>query len=701
MKTILALFLFSALLQSPSKQVTVQASLDGNGRPQWSVAYKGRPVVLESGLGLELLPSTRASKGLAETSLMDGFEVEGSSVNTFDETWEPVLGEASAIRNNYEELELRLLQRESGRRMTIRFRAYDYGAALRYEFPEQKELEFFLIKEEHTQFAMAGDHTAWWIPGDYDSEEFRTQKTRLSEIRAGMPEAVDTYWTAHSFSPTGVQTPLQMKTSDGLYVNIHEAACVDYSTMSLELDDSSMVFESHLTPDAEGVKGYMQAPCHTPWRSVVVSDRATDMLSCMLTLNLNDPCAYDDVSWIHPVKYIGVWWEMIAGRGSWAYSNLTSVKLGRTDFASVAPNGKHRANNAEVRRYIDFAAENGFDAVLVEGWNQGWEDWELHTKEDVFDFVTPYPDFDIEALNEYAHSKGVRLVMHHETASSVSNYDRRMPEAFALMDKYGYDAVKTGYCGDIIPRGEHHYGQMMNRHYLYVVKQAAEHHIMVNAHEASRPTGLSRTYPNLIAQESARGMEYECFEKKKGNPVEHTVILPFTRLQGGAMDYTPGIFRTRLDWAGNPMQVHSTLAGQLSLYLVMYSPLQMAADLPEHYEMYPDAFKFIKEVALDWDDSVYLEAEPGEYITVARKAKGSDDWFLGGKSAGERDASLKLDFLPKGRKYLLTLYADAPGADWENAPDRYVISSRKVRASDRLQVHIARGGFAASLKAMD
>ena len=687
-------------LSSPGNSVKLVFNLAEGGVPTWSVSYKGRDVLLPGRLGLELLPSARASKGIAETSLMDSFVLEDSRISSFDETWEPVLGETSHIRNNYNELEIRLLQSFCGRRMILRFRAYDYGAAVRYEFPEQKELEFFLIKEEHTQFAMAGDHLAWWIPGDYDSEEFRTQKTRLSEIRARMPEAVDTYWSAHTFSPTGVQTPLQLKTDNGLYLNIHEAACVDYSTMSLELDDSSMVFESRLTPDAEGVKGYLQAPCRTPWRSILVSDKATDMLSCKLTLNLNDPCAYEDVSWIKPVKYIGVWWEMIAGCGAWAYSNLTSVKLGQTDFSALASNGKHSANNANVRRYIDFAADNGFDAVLVEGWNQGWEDWELHTKEDVFDFVSPYPDFDPAALNEYAHSRGVKLMMHHETASSVSNYERRMSEAFDFMDRYGYNAVKTGYCGDIIPRGEHHYGQMMNRHYLYVVQQAAKHHIMVNAHEASRPTGLCRTWPNLLAQESARGMEYECFEKKKGNPVEHTVILPFTRLQGGAMDYTPGIFRTRLDWAGNPMQVHSTIAGQLALYLVMYSPLQMAADLPEHYAMYGDAFRFIKDVALDWDDSVYLEAEPGEYITVARKAKGTDKWFVGGKSAHERVCSLPLSFLDKGRKYRLTLYADAPDADWRTAPDHYVISSRIVRSSDKLKLlRIADGGgFAAAIE---
>ena len=639
----LSLGAFAQSVSSPAGNVTVELGLTPEGAPRWSLSYKGKDVVKPSALGLELAKTTRASKGLRETDLMDGFTVENVSRCTVDQNWAPVWGETDSIRNCYNEMAVTMTQRASGRTMILRFRVYDYGAGLRYEFPYQDSLKFFVLREEHTQFAMAGDHTAWWIPGDYDSEEYVTQKTLLSEIRGRMPEAEKTYWTTHTFSPTGVQTPLQMKSADGLYINIHEAACTDYSTMSLVLDDGKMVFESHLTPDAEGLKGYLQAPCHTPWRTVLVSDDAREMLSQKLIYNLNEPCALEDVSWIHPVKYMGVWWKMIAGQGSWAYTSLPSVELGVTDFSKEKPSGKHGATTEEVKRYIDFAAKNGFDEILAEGWNQGWEDWELHTKENVFDFVSPYPDFDLEGLNRYAHEKGIRLMMHHETASSVRNYERRMPQAYDMMKKYGYDAVKTGYCGDIIPRGEHHYGQFMNNHYLYVIKEAAARHIMVNAHEASRPTGLSRTYPNLVAQESARGGEYECFAAKGGNPVEHTVILPFTRLQGGPMDYTPGILETSLAWAGNPCRVHTTIAGQLALYLTMYSPLQMAADLPEHYEKYRDAFEFIKAVPVNWSRSIYLEAEPGEYITVARKDKKSDTWFIGGKTAGERAAT------PEGR----------------------------------------------------
>ncbi|MFW9607026.1 MAG: glycoside hydrolase family 97 protein [Prevotella sp.] len=685
-------------IKSPDGKVSLTFSLTGNGVPTYSMTYKNKAVIKPSHLGLELAKNKHASKGFNETDLMDGFTVADTKSSSFDETWKPVWGETSTIRNNYNEMAVTLNQASSNRNIIIRFRAYDYGMGLRYEFPQQKDLNYFIIKEEHTQFAMAGDHKAWWLPGDYDTQEYETVTSKLSQIRGLMKSAVTENSSQTTFSPTGVQTALQMKTDDGLYINIHEAACVDYSTMNLNLDDKNMVFESWLTPDAEGLKGYMQTPCKSPWRTVMVSDDARDMLSCKLTLNLNDPCALSDVSWIHPIKYCGVWWDMIVGRNSWSYTNdLPSVRLGVTDYSKCKPNGTHGANNAEVKKYIDFAAKNGLDEVLVEGWNQGWEDWAGNSKFDVFDFVTPYPDFDIKMLNDYAHSKGVKLLMHHETSSSAINYERHMEDAFNLMNKYGYDAVKTGYVGDIIPRGEHHYGQFMNNHYLYNVKMAAKHHIMVNAHEATRPTGLCRTYPNLVGNESARGTEYEAFG---GSNPDHTVILPFTRLQGGPMDYTPGIFETQLkNWSKNTSYVHTTLCGQLALYLVMYSPLQMAADLPEHYEKYDDAFQFIRDVATDWSDSKYLEAEPGDYITVARKAKGTDNWFIGGKcDENGHKSNIKLDFLEKGKKYACTVYADAKNADYEKNPKAYVITKRIVKKGDVLKIDEARGGgFAVSV----
>ena len=685
-------------IMSPDGKVNLTFSLTGNGVPTYSMTYKNKAVIKPSHLGLELAKNKHASKGIHETDLMDGFTIADTKTSTFDETWKPVWGETSTIRNNYNEMAVTLNQASSNRNIIIRFRAYDYGMGLRYEFPQQKDLNYFIIKEEHTQFAMAGDHKAWWLPGDYDTQEYETVTSKLSQIRGLMKSAVTENSSQTTFSPTGVQTALQMKTDDGLYINIHEAACVDYSTMSLNLDDKNMVFESWLTPDAEGLKGYMQTPCKSPWRTVMVSDDARDMLSCKLTLNLNEPCALSDVSWIHPVKYCGVWWEMIVGRNSWSYTNdLPSVRLGVTDYSKCKPNGTHGANNTEVKKYIDFAAKNGLDEVLVEGWNEGWEDWAGNSKFDVFDFVTPYPDFDIKMLNDYAHSKGVKLLMHHETSSSAINYERHMEDAFNLMNKYGYDAVKTGYVGDIIPRGEHHYGQFMNNHYLYNVKMAAKHHIMVNAHEATRPTGLCRTYPNLVGNESARGTEYEAFG---GSNPDHTVILPFTRLQGGPMDYTPGIFETQLKtWSKNTSYVHTTLCGQLALYLVMYSPLQMAADLPEHYEKYDDAFQFIRDVAADWSESKYLEAEPGDYITVARKAKGTDNWFIGGKcDENGHKSTIKLDFLEKGKKYACTLYADAKNADYEKNPKAYVITKKTVKKGDVLKIDEARGGgFAVSV----
>lgn len=697
----LPMALLAQVVKSPNGNVSVNFSLQDNGVPTYSMTYKGKAVVKPSRLGLELMKDKHASKGLRETDLMNGFTVKDTQTSTFDETWKPVWGETATIRNHYNELAVTLHQAASERNIIVRFRVYNEGMGLRYEFPQQDSLTYFLIKEEHTQFAMAGDHTAWWIPGDYDTQEQKTQQSKLSEIRGRFHDAVN--WGNSSvavFSPTGVQTSLQMKSQDGLYINIHEAACVDYSTMHLNLDDKTMTFESWLTPDAYGAKGCMQTPCKSPWRTVMVSDDARDMLSSNLILNLNEPCKIEDTSWIHPTKYCGVWWEMIVGKSAWNYTDeFPSIKLDQIDWSKAKPNGRHAANTDKVKRYIDFAAKNGLDQVLVEGWNVGWEDWANHWKQDVFDFVTPYPDFDLKGLNEYAHSKGVKLLMHHETSSSAVNYERHLKKAFNLMNQYGYDAVKTGYVGDIIPRGDHHFSQSMNDHYMYVVKQAAKHHIMVNAHEATRPTGLCRTWPNMVGNESARGGEYEAFG---GNNPDHTTILPFTRLQGGPMDYTPGIFVTKLsEWSDNTSFVHSTLAGQLALYVTMYSPLQMAADLPEHYEKYDDAFQFIRDVAVDWDDSKYLEAEPGDYITVARKAKGTDNWFIGGKCDENGHKSvIKLNFLDKGKKYRCMIYADAKNAHYDHNPQAYVITHKTVKRGDVLKINQASGGgFAVSLMA--
>ena len=705
----------AAEVKSPNGNVVMNFAVE-QGRPVYSVQYKGKDVIRPSHLGLELAKDKHASMGQREHDLLEGFAIAKEETTTFDETWRPVWGETATIRNHYNEYAVTLSQkwlerlpgksggprmapRQFNRTVVIRFRVYDDGVGFRYEFPQQPDLTYFLIKEERTEFAMAGDHTAWWLPGDYDTQEQETQQTRLSEIRGRFKEAVN--WTNSSvavFSETGVQTALQMKTDDGLYINIHEAACLDYATMHLNLDDQKMVFTSWLTPDATGLKGCMQTPCETPWRTVMVSDDARDMLSSNLILNLNEPCKIEDTSWIHPTKYCGVWWEMIVGKSSWNYTDeFPSIKLDQIDWTKVKPNGRHAANNEKVKRYIDFAAKNGLDQVLVEGWNVGWEDWANHWKRDVFDFVTPYPDFDLKMLNDYAHSKGVKLMMHHETSSSTQNYERHIKEAFELMNKYGYDAVKTGYVGDIIPRGDHHYSQSMNNHYLYVIKEAAKHHVMVNSHEATRPTGLCRTYPNLVGGESARGTEYEAFG---GSNPDHTCILPFTRLQGGPMDYTPGIFVTKLsEWSDNTSWARITLAGSLALYLTMYSPLQMAADLPENYEKFDDAFQFIRDVAVDWDDSRYLEAEPGDYITVARKAKGTDNWFIGGKCDENGHKSvIKLDFLDKGRKYDCTIYADAKDAHYEKNPQAYTITKRVVKAGDVLKMTEAPGGgFAVSL----
>jgi len=677
-----ALGLKAVELKSPDGNLVLQAEVK-NGRPVYALNYKQRPVIKPSYLGLELKN---------DKDLMSGFSVAGEQISTFDETWQPVWGEVKNIRNHYNELELTLKQAETGRTMIIRFRLFNDGLGFRYEFPQQSELNYFVIKEEHSQFAMAGDHKAFWIPGDYDTQEYSTVTSKLSEIRGLMKGAITPNSSQTPFSPTGVQTSLMMKSDDGLYINIHEAALVDYACMHLNLDDKNMVFESWLTPDAIGDKGYMQAPCRSPWRTVMVSDDAREILASKLILNLNEPCAYEDVSWIKPVKYVGVWWEMITGKSSWAYTDLPAVKLGETDYSKAVPNGKHAANTAHVKKYIDFAAKHGFDQVLVEGWNEGWEDWAGKTKDYVFDFVTPYPDFDVQELRRYAESKGVKLMMHHETSSSVRNYERHMEKAYQFMVDNGYNAVKSGYVGNIIPRGEYHYGQWLVNHYLYAVKKAAEYKIMVNAHEAVRPTGLCRTYPNLIGNESARGTEYEAFG---GSNPDHTTILPFTRLMGGPMDYTPGIFETKVSKANpdNHSFVHSTLARQLALYVTMYSPLQMAADMIENYEPHMDAFQFIKDVAVDWDDSRYLEAEPGDYITVARKAKGTENWFVGCTADENGHVSdLSFNFLEPGKKYVATVYMDAKDAHYEHNPQAYVIRKGILTSTSKLKLKAAPGG---------
>ena len=691
---LLVLFMSSAAMAesitSPNGQLQLNFSVNSQGEPVYELFYKGKAVIKPSKLGLELKN---------DPGLMNGFTLADTQTSSFDETWEPVWGEVKQIRNHYNEMAVTLDQKAQDRNIIIRFRLFDDGLGFRYEFPLQKNLNYFVIKEERTQFAMTGDHKAFWIPGDYDTQEYDFTESKLSEIRGLMKSAITGNASQTQFSPTGVQTSLQMKTADGLYINLHEAALVDYSCMHLNLDDKNLIFESWLTPDAVGDKGYMQAPCKSPWRTVIVSDDARDILASKLTLNLNEPCAYEDVSWIKPVKYVGVWWEMIAGKSTWAYTDdLPSVKLGETDYSKTKPNGRHGANNENVKRYIDFAAAHGFDQVLVEGWNEGWEDWFGHSKDYVFDFVTPYPDFDVKMLNAYAKSKGVKLMMHHETSSSVRNYERHMDKAYRFMVDNGYNAVKSGYVGNIIPRGEHHYGQWMNNHYLYAVKKAADYKICVNGHEAVRPTGLCRTYPNLIGNESARGTEYEAFG---GSEPFHTTLLPFNRLIGGPMDYTPGIFDTKLDFMGDLPhgQVQTTLAKQLALYVTLYSPLQMAADLVENYEKHMDAFQFIKDVAVDWDDSEYIEAEPGDYITVARKAKGTDNWFVGGiTDENARTAGFTLDFLTPGKQYVATLYADGKDADYKENPTSYQIKKGIVTNKTKISVWEARsGGFALSL----
>ena len=670
---------------SPNGEMKLTFTLR-DSKPYYSVSFRGKPVIKPSRLGYELHNAE---------SLLEGFTQTGEKTSTFDETWTPVWGENKTIRNHYKELLVNLIQEKTGRVMNLRFRVYDEGVGLRYEFPQEgSKLNYFVVKEECTEFALTGDHIAWWIPGDYDTQEYEYSRSRLSEIRPLFKKKVTDNASQTSFSETGVQTSLQLKTDDGLYINLHEAALVNYPAMHLNLDDKNMVFRSWLTPDAQGIKGYLQTPCQSPWRTIMITDDARKVLSSHLILNLNEPCKIKDTSWIHPTKYVGVWWEMISGKGDWAYtSQFPSVKLGITDYAKAKPSGRHSANNENVRRYIDFAAQHGFGGVLVEGWNIGWEDWFGNSKEYVFDFQTPYPDFDIKALNEYAHSKGVKLIMHHETSSSIMNYEKHMDQAYQLMKDYGYDAVKSGYVGNLIPRGEHHYSQIAINHYQHAIERAADYKIMVNAHEAVRPTGLCRTYPNLIGNESARGTEFQAFG---GITPGHTAILPFTRLQGGPMDYTPGIFEMQ---CSNGSRANSTIGGQLALYVTMYSPLQMAADFPENYEKHLDAFQFIKDVALDWDKSIYLEAEPMEYITAARKAKGSSSWFIGSVTGLKpHNSTLRLDFLDKGKTYVATVYADAPDADYKTNPQAYTITKGLVTAKSVLKLHsVAGGGYAISI----
>lgn len=679
-------------LKSPNSELTMTFSLENDGTPTYELSYKNKDVIKPSHLGLELKDD--------EKSLLNDFAILKTENSTFDYTWTPVWGEEKEIRNHYNELAVSLKQNKTNRIVIIRFRLFNEGLGFRYEFPQQENLVYFVIKEERSQFAMTGDHTAFWIPGDYDSQEYDYTESKLSEIREKFDKSVTDNASQEQFSKTGVQTALMMKTTDGLYINLHEAALINYSCMHLNLDEESMIFESWLTPDVNGDKGYMQAPSNTPWRTIMVSDDARDILTSKMTLNLNDPCKIEDTSWIKPVKYIGVWWEMITGKSSWSYTDeLPAIQLGVTDYSTVKPNQTHAANNTKVKRYIDFASEHGFDGVLVEGWNEGWEDWFGKSKDYVFDFVTPYPDFDVEEIHKYAKSKGVKMIMHHETSGSTRNYERHMDTAYQFMKDNGYDAVKSGYVGNIMPRGEHHYSQWIINHYQYALEKAADYEVMVNAHEAVRPTGICRTYPNLIANESARGTEFQAFGGSKSN---HVTILPFTRLIGGPMDYTPGIFEMDISKLNpnNNSHVNSTIANQLALYVTMYSPLQMAADLPEHYEQFMDAFQFIKDVAIDWDESLYLEAEPGHYITVARKEKASNNWFIGNVNGNNsRTSNIKLNFLEKGKTYMATIYADAKDAHYKTNPQAYNIKIKKVTSKSKLsQLSVPGGGYAISIK---
>ncbi|GEP51872.1 alpha-glucosidase [Flavobacterium noncentrifugens] len=688
---IFPLFGQAQTITSPDKNLSMHFELKENGVPSYELTYKGKAVIKPSSLGLEIKDAA---------SFVNGFSIQKTEESTVDTNWDPVLGEQKTIRNNYNELLVTLVQTKlNNRYLRIRFRLFNDGLGFRYEFPKQKDLNYFIIKEENTQFNLSGDHKIFWIPGDYDTNEYAYTTSKISEIPSLMKNATININAQQPIKNVAIQTPSMMKSADGLYINIHEAALVNYPAMSLNVNAAEFKLSSHLTPDAVGNKGYMQSDTQSPWRTIVLSDKATDILASKLILNLNEPTKYKDVSWIRPMKYIGVWWEyFVAGKSTWAYGTENNVKLDQ-DFSKLTPNGKHGATNERVKAYIDFAAKNGFDGVLVEGWNIGWEDWIGNWKEEVFDFVTPYPDFNVKMLHDYAASKGVKIIMHHETSGAATNYERRLDRAFQFMNDNGYDAVKTGYVGQIIPRGEHHDGQWMVNHYIHVAERAADYKIMVNSHEAVRPTGLNRTYPNWIAQESARGTE---FEAMGGLAHEHTTILPFTRLMGGPMDFTPGIFQTDLSYykTGGNQRVNTTLAKQLAYYVTMYSPLQMAADIPDNYNRFPDAFQFIKDVAVDWDNTWILEAEPGDYITIARKAKGKDEWFVGGiTDENTRTANVPFDYLSKGKKYTATIYSDAKDASWKVNPQHYEIRKVIVDSKSNVKQFVAPGGgFAISIK---
>ena len=683
--------MFAQTLKSPDGNLTLQFRLSAEGTPVYSLQYKGKEVIKESKLGFSVRPDYQFDRNFTVT------ETKTSESNT---TWKPVWGQYSEIRDHHNELFIAMKQNGTGWLLNLRFRLFDDGLGFRYEFPVQKELRHFTVNEEETEFRLTGDHKAFWLPGDYDTNEYPTTTSKLSEVASLTDNVRQEPLAIRSATPNlAVQSPLMLKSDDGLYINIHEAALVNYPAMQLNLDDKNFVLSTHLTPDRNGTKAYVQTGSTTPWRTIVVSDDARDILASNLILNLNEPCKLEDTSWIHPTKYVGVWWEYFTGQGStWAYTDTQDIVIGKTDYTQLKPNGHHGANTAHVKEYIDFASKHGFDAVLVEGWNEGWEDNYAYSKEFIYDFDKPYPDFDVAELQRYAKEKGVKIIMHHETTSSVADYERQMHDAFRFMNKYGYDAVKTGYVGGIIPRSEHHDGQWMVNHYLRVAQTAAQYKIMVNSHEAVRPTGLCRTYPNWIAQESARGTEFESF---KGNRPDHTTILPFTRLMGGPMDYTPGIFEGDLSQYGsNQAKLSTTLVKQLALYVTMYSPLQMAADLYQSYEKHLDAFQFIKDVAVDWDNTYILEAEPGDYITIARKAKGKNEWYIGGiTDENAREAVIDLSFLPEGKKYEATIYADGKKADWRTNPQEYVISTKKVSSKTVLKQRLApSGGVAISIK---
>lgn len=684
-------FSLAQTLTSPDGNLVMDFHLSADKTPVYSLKYKGKDVIRESKMGFQIRPSFDFSKN---------FRIVETKEDASDTTWNPVWGQNSVIRDNHKELFVALEQEGTGWLLNIRFRLFDDGLGFRYEFPVQKELRHFTINEEVTEFQLAGNHKAFWIPADYDTNEFQITTSKLSEIPQLIDKARDEALACKSPSPNlAVQTPLMLKSDDGLYINIHEAALVNYPAMHLNLDAQTFLMSSHLTPDKNGTKGYIQTGSTSPWRTIIVSDDARNILASNLIVNLNEPCKLEDTSWIMPTKYVGVWWEYFTGGGStWAYTDTQDIVIGKTDYTKLKPNGHHGANTAHVKEYIDFAAKNGFDAVLVEGWNEGWEDNYAYAKEFIYSFTKAYPDFDVKELQRYAASKGVKIIMHHETTSSVADYERQMHDAFRFMKENGYDAVKTGYVGPIIPRSEHHDGQWMVNHYNRVAETAAQYHIMVNSHEAVRPTGMYRTYPNWIAQESARGTEFESFN---GIRPDHQTILPFTRLMGGPMDYTPGIFEGDLSvYGSNKAKLGTTLVKQLALYVTMYSPLQMAADLYQNYEKYPDAFQFIKDVAVDWDNTYILEAEPGDYITIARKAKGKNEWYIGGiTDENSREAVIDLSFLPAGKKYQATIYADGKTADWRTNPKEYVISTKKVTNKTKLKQRLApSGGVAVSIK---